>query len=122
MQLTKYWLSTAEGVVNKKEFAYRDDNHFACPSMEPETPLAVTEYLSDSEYSSSSNSEYLILILLKCSDRTFLENVGYLIRASRVGGSGGMFDSSSPDSQESGVGESDPEYSYSPVSSEYKRH
>ncbi|XP_040060935.2 ETS-related transcription factor Elf-3 isoform X2 [Gasterosteus aculeatus] len=78
----------AEGVVNKKEFAYRDDNHFACPSMEPETPLAVTEYLSDSEYSSSSNS--------------------------------GMFDSSSPDSQESGVGESDPEYSYSPVSIQIK--
>ncbi|KAM8913974.1 ETS-related transcription factor Elf-3 isoform 2-T2 [Spinachia spinachia] len=78
----------AEGGVNKKEFAQTDDNNFTCPAMEPKTPLGVTEYLSDSEYSSSSNS--------------------------------GMFGSSSTDSQESGVGESDPEFSYSPISIQIK--
>ncbi|XP_054473421.1 ETS-related transcription factor Elf-3 [Anoplopoma fimbria] len=74
----------AEGAVNKREFDYRDDYNFTSLTMEPKTPLGDTEYLSDSEYSSSSKS--------------------------------GMFDSSSLDSQESGSGESDPEFSYPPIS------
>ncbi|KAM6946731.1 ETS-related transcription factor Elf-3 isoform 1-T1 [Lycodopsis pacificus] len=46
----------AEGAVNKREFEYRDDCNFTSLAMEPKTPLGDSEYLSDSEYSSSSNS------------------------------------------------------------------
>ncbi|XP_068567921.1 ETS-related transcription factor Elf-3 [Cebidichthys violaceus] len=74
----------AEGAVNKRGFDCREDYNFTSLVMEPKTPLGDTEYLSDSEYSSSSNS--------------------------------GMFDSSSLDSLESGSGESDPEFSYPPIS------
>ncbi|XP_034388553.1 ETS-related transcription factor Elf-3 [Cyclopterus lumpus] len=75
----------AEGAVNKREFDYRDDEYnFTSLTMEPKTPLGDIGYLSDSEYSSSSNS--------------------------------GTSDSSSLDTQESGSGESDPEFSYPLIS------
>lgn len=86
--------------------------------MEPMTPLGDPEYLSDtqsdSEFSSSSNSQYFTLMLscLTLLLLSFLKISLYLLCP------GGMFGFSSLSSPESGSGESDPEFSYPLISSE----
>ncbi|XP_056292838.1 ETS-related transcription factor Elf-3 isoform X2 [Pseudoliparis swirei] len=75
----------AEAAVNKREFDYTEDEYsFASLTAQPDAPPGDVGYLSDSEYSSSSNS--------------------------------GTSDSSGLDTQESGSGESDPEFSYPLIS------
>ncbi|XP_068455153.1 ETS-related transcription factor Elf-3 [Clinocottus analis] len=74
----------AEGAVTKKEFDYSDEYDFSGLPTEAQTATGDSQYLSDSEYSCSSNS--------------------------------GTFDSCSRDTQESGSGESDPEFSFPLIS------
>lgn len=120
-----YLLPTAEEAAIKRDFDYSNDYDLNSLTMEPMTPLRDTEYLSDtqsdSEYSSSSNSQYYIfmfpLVLLSWLNLLFLKNLIIWNRKSLMC-IGGMFGLSSIGSPESGSGESDPEFSYPLISSE----
>ncbi|XP_060897340.1 ETS-related transcription factor Elf-3 isoform X2 [Labrus mixtus] len=81
-------IGQTEGAVSRREFDFSENYNLSALTLETVTPWADSEYLSDNQSDSEFSSS----------------------------SNSGMFGFSNLDSPESGSGESDPEFSYPPIS------